>query len=248
MASNDTKRVSDAEHAQGAHHAHHSRMRHSDVVPRDLSSALSAAAAAADRLPQVPHLSWPEPGLRVPDETGQAWSSAYEASLDTALANCDRGDWLVPLVYAAGKNDARLAAALVRFAYEVALELPEVDTEAAFAVLEVAQSALESGVGKETCARIASNSIDEAYARFASDRRFDRYFFAHCAAAVARLAAGVTHAQSARDAIAAIQSAAAARRTLDASAEPATLALAARCIREALGELEPARATQHHRA
>jgi hypothetical protein len=205
--------------------------RHSDVVPKSLSQALQSAAL---RPGPLPHLSWQESGLRVPDETRAAWMRAYESGFDQAFATCTRGDWLVPLVYASGANDTRLGNALVRFAYEVALGLPETDTEEAFAVLEVAQATLEGTIGKDTCARIASNSVDEAYARFEQDRRFDVYFFGHCAAAVARLAAHVNHALSARDAVEAVHSGVAALRVHAPESEQATLELAAKCIRDAL--------------
>jgi hypothetical protein len=212
------------------------RLRHSDVVPKDFSQVMAALRGLRDvREGVARHLSWPESGLqRMPDETRSAWMSAYEAGFDTAFATCERGDWLVPLVYAAGDNDVRFGRALVRFAYEAALDLD--DAEAAFAVLEVADATLDGAIGKDLCARIAGNLVDEAYTRFAQDRQFDRYFFCHCAAAVARVAANIAQPSSARDAVEAIQSAVAAVRFHREDAEAVITRLAAKCIRQALDE------------
>jgi hypothetical protein len=141
----------------------------------------------------------------------------------------------VPLVYAAGANDARLARALLRFAHEVALQLP--DSDAALAVLEVAESTLEGRVGPDLCVHIAENLINEAYERFTVDRRFDGYFFCRCAAAVARLAARVESPDSAQDAVETIHSAVAALRVHGNGAAEEAAKLAARLIREELGQV-----------
>lgn len=245
MGSHDTLLGGDSAGADvsgdfAANEAREQGARHSDVVPKSASRAQTLPPEASDPFSElglaearVPHVESPQPGLRLPDETGSAWSSAYETSFEHAFASCERGDWLVPLVYAAGGNDERFGLALVRFGYEAALDLT--DVEEALAVLEVAESTLHGTLGKDLCARIAENLIDEAYARFEQDRRFDRYFFCHSAAAIARLCAAVTQPGSARDAVEAIQSAAAALRVNDEHAETRVAALAGRCIREELG-------------
>ncbi|HEX7480521.1 MAG TPA: hypothetical protein VF331_22165 [Polyangiales bacterium] len=208
-------------------------LRHSDVVPKGSAQ----------------HLSWREgQRLGLPDETKAVWMQAYEAGFDQAFANLDRGDLLIPLVYAARANDGRLTRALVRFAYELSLRFT--DVEAALAVLEVADATLAGRFDKDVCARIASNLIDEAYERFARDRQFDHYFFCHCAAAIARLSAHVESGESARDAIEAIQSAAAAMRVHTDDPDGEVRRLAAYCIRSELqqGSRDPDPGTTPNRA
>jgi hypothetical protein len=203
----------------------HLASRHSDVVPRIVGA----------------HLSWPEtPSLRLPDERREAWMSAYESSFDAVFDHCDRGDWLVPLVYAAGHNDVRLSRALLRFAHEVSLLLEAPDE--ALAMLEVAESMVMGELGKDLCIRIADNLIEESYERFMADRRFERYFYCHCAAAVARLASRVHDAASARDAVDAIHSGVSALRAAGHEDDSTTLRLAARLIREEI--TQPPRAPE----
>ena len=91
-------------------------------------------------------------------------------------------------------------------------------------------------LGKDLCLRIAENLVNEAYERVTADRRFDRYYFCHCAAAVARLSARVRETSSARDAVEALQSAVAALRARGIDSELQSLALAARMIREELAQ------------
>jgi hypothetical protein len=104
----------------------------------------------------------------------------------------------------------------------------------------VAESTLTGAINKDVCVRIADNLVDEAYQRFESDRRFDRYFFCHCAAATARLVARVDHPASAKDATEAVLSAVASLRALAEQAEPGAFdatevrKLAAHCIRREL--------------
>jgi hypothetical protein len=210
--------ASDNKHLQhGVVRPEERSVRHSDVVPKQPAG----------------HLSWRETqSLALPDETKAVWMQAYEAGFDQAFANLDRGDLLIPLVYAARANDGRLTRALLRFAYDLALRLR--DTEAALAVLEIAEATLEGRFDKDVCARIAENLIDEAYARVALDRHFDHYFFCHCAAAIARLSSHVQSSDSARDAIEAIQSAAAALRVHSPDSDNEVRRLAAYCIRTEL--------------
>ncbi len=194
--------------------------RHSDVVPKQSGTA-------------APHLSWRESQrLGLPDETKAVWMQAYEASFDEAFSNLDQGDLLIPLIYAARANDGRLTRALLRFASELALRMT--DTDAALAVLEVAEATLYGRFDKDVCARIAQNLVDEAYDRFAQEHHFDQYFFCHCAAAIARLSAHVESDDSARDAIEAVQSAAAAMRVHNPDSDHEVRRLAAYCIRAEL--------------
>jgi hypothetical protein len=176
--------------------------------------------------------------LRVPDDAREIWMQAYEASFDQAFEKLEGGDALIPFVYAAGENDERLSRGLLAFAYEIALCLPNADE--GFAMLEVAESTLSGAISKDVCIRIADNLVDEAYRRFESDRRFDRYFFCHCAAATARLVARVDQTASAKDATEVVLSAVAALRAFaehegkhDGDAADVRK-LAAHCIRREL--------------
>ena len=125
-------------------------------------------------------------------------------------SDCERGDWLIPLVYAAGSNDERLARALLRFARDRTEAVGNSDE--AMAVLEVADATLAGDIDKDVCTSIARNLLDEAYRQLAEDSRFDHYFSCMCASSAASLAARVDDPSSMPIAVDVVRSAVALAR------------------------------------